>query len=133
MQANSITLSVDALNNGTPANQVYTRSEEVANRSTYRGPLHTLQSKDTLQFYRTLPKRQGNFLGAAKCSVKLTQDVSVPNADGSGEIVVPMIIETAFSFPVGVTDAQMLAIRQRMVAVLDTDSVVGALNSYLEI
>lgn len=68
---------------------------------------HTLLARDILQLYRTFPKRSGNSRGAAKVAMKITTDISVANADGSGNIVLPLIGEVSFSLPVGVTDSQI--------------------------
>lgn len=133
MQPNDITLAVDLANSGSTTNQVYTRTEEQVNRSTYRGPDHLLHSRNILQFYRTYPTRNGNFLGAAKVSVKFTKDISVPNADGSGEVVVPLIVEASFSIPVGATNEECTALRQHLVVVLDNDTIMDALNDHLDI
>lgn len=133
MQANSITLPVDVLNNGTPVNKEFTRHEETVNRTTYRGPGHTVASRNVLQLYRTFPKRSGLYLGALKVATKFTQDVLVPNADGSGDIAVPLIVDVSYSLPVGVTPAQVLVLRQHLVALTDMDSVVGPLCDFGDI
>lgn len=118
MQANTITLPVDLLNNGTTTDEVFARFEEGLNKSTYVGPNHSLQARNKLELYRTLAKRAGNFLGAAKGTMKFTQDVTVTGVDGT-DIVAPQIIEVNYSLPVGSTDAQALALRQRVLAALD--------------
>jgi hypothetical protein len=133
MQPNTITLAVDVANNATPVNQEYVRNEETINRSTYRGPGGTLQSRNIMQFYRTAPKRSGDYLGSAKVTVKFTVDVSVPNASGSGEVVSPQIGEINLSIPVGTTAVEMLALRQHLIAVLDRDDLMGPLSEYLDI
>lgn len=75
---------------------------ESINRSTYtENGVHTLTSRSLMQLYRTYPKRNGNSRGSSKTSVKFTLDVSVPNADGSGNIVLPVIWEISGSVPVG--------------------------------
>lgn len=131
MQANNITLSVDVANNSTLVDQAFERTTETLNRSDYIGPGHTLQSRNQFQFYRTLPVRSGNFLGSAKSAVKLTRDKSVPNADGSGNIVAPLIVEVSFSVPVGVSAADILAARQHVIAIMDRDDIMGPLNGNL--
>lgn len=133
MQSNTITLPVDVLNNGTPVNKEFVRSEETINRTTYRGPGHTVASRNIMQFYRTFPKRSGNFLGALKPTVKFTRDVTVPNADGSGDTVVPLIIEVAASLPVGVTAALSKEMRQHVVAALDLEEVIALLFDFGDI
>lgn len=133
MQNDTITLSVDVTNSGSPTSEPYTRHEELANRSTYIGADHTLADRNTLQFYRTPPRRNGEFLGAAKTSLKFTQDTSVANASGDGNIVAPLIMEVQISAPVGVTEADLVHLRQRVLAVLDDDSVSGPLMFTQEI
>jgi len=132
MQPNSITLAVDLLNNASPTNEVFARHEELINRTTYRGPNHSVASPNTLQFYRTLPKRSGDYLGSAKVSIKLTQARAVESASGL-TVQAPDIAECSFSIPVGVTAAQMKAVRQRLIAILDQDSVMDTLMEVQEI
>jgi hypothetical protein len=124
MQANTITLPVDLLNNGTPTNEAFNRYNEELNKSTYVGPNHSLQARNKMELYRTLPKRAGNFLGAAKGSVKFTHDITVAGADGA-DTVVPQIFEVSYSLPVGSTDAEALAFRQRVIAALDHSFMVS--------
>lgn len=133
MQANAITVQVDKLNNGTPVAEVFERHEEFQNRSTYVGENHTLLSRNTVQLYRTFPTKSGNFRGVAKSSVKLSKDFSVSGVDGVALLTSPLIIELNFSIPVGVSDADILAARQRAIAFLDSDDVMVALNSNLMI
>lgn len=134
MQADPITLSVDLANTGTTTDKVFVRFDgEGGNRSTYVGPGHTPSSRNMMQMYRTFAVRSGQFLGSEKTNIKFTQDVSVPNADGSGNIVAPMIIEASASFPVGTTAAQKLAFRQHLIAILDRDDVAGPLHEIQEI
>lgn len=112
-----------------------TRSESLVGRTTYQiSGTHSLIARDIVQFYRTYPKRAGNSRGNAKCAIKLTTDVSVPNADGSGDIVLPLIGEVTFSLPVGVTPAQTLALRQRITSLLnDTTGLSEGLCDHLYI
>lgn len=128
MQPNTITLSVDKTNSGSPTNVVYNRLEELVNRSTYGGPAHSFASTDTQQFYRTLPQRSGAFLGAAKTSVKFTKSVTVPSAQGE-DTVYPLIGEVSFSIPVGTTAAEVKELRQTILAILDRDDIMDALNN----
>jgi len=110
------------------------RHEETTTRSTYVDDAsHSVDSRDIMQLYRTAAKRNGESRGTSKSAVKLTSDVSVPNASGSGDIVLPLIAEVSFSVPVGVTAAQTLELRQQLVALLDDDAVMAALNDVLEI
>jgi hypothetical protein len=134
MLDNTFTLQADLENDGgTLTDILMTRIEEYLNRSVYKGPDHTLVSRDTLGFYRTAPKKVGNFNGVAKSSVKSTHDHTVAGVDSSTTLTSPIIIETNFSIPVGVTHAQVLAARQRHVALLDLDAIMTKLNEGLEI
>lgn len=133
MQPNTLTLAVDTANNGTTSNKVFTRQDLVNNRSTYVGPGHTLASRNVLQLYRTFPKRAGTFLGSAKTAVKFTKDISVANADGSGEIQAPLIAELSLSAPVGATDAELLEIVMHLVAFARDNSVREPLHEILDV
>lgn len=127
MQPNTLTLSVDAANNSSPANEVYTRYDEAQNRSVYIGEDHLPATRNLLAIYRTFPTRSGNFKGTAKTSVKLTQDYEVPGVDSSTTLTVPAIAEVSFSLPVGVTVAQAKHLRQRLIAALDDDTFMDSL------
>lgn len=131
MQANTLTLSVDAANDGNPANEVYTRYEEYQNRSSYIGADHLPDTRNTLAIYRTFPTKSGNFKGTAKSSVKFTQDVEVAGVDSSTTLTAPIILDLSFSVPVGATTADLKHVRQRLLALLDTDSFMDSLNIQL--
>lgn len=133
MQPNTLILAVDVLNNGTPVNSTFTRFEEFQNRSVYVDSIHSMASKSTLSLYRSFPKQSGNFRGVAKSSIKFSRDYNVTGVDGSSTIVSPFISEVSFSIPLGVTDAEILEMRQRIIALLDTDSIMTPLNSMLMI
>lgn len=133
MLDNTLTLGVDVANNATIVDRPYRRYEENLNRSVYVGPNHTLTTKDTLTFYRTSPKPSGNFRGTAKTSFKFSQDQSVLAVDGISQLTAPAIVEVNFSLPVGVTPAQVLELRQRVIALLDSDNIMNNLNNTLEI
>lgn len=130
MLDNTITLPVDVLNNGTTVDKLYTRDEEYLNRSLYTGPAHTLTARDTLGFYRTPVKKSGTDLGTAKSAAKVTEDITVLNALGAN-VVKPAIGAVEFSFPVGITAAKALEIRQRLIAVID-HAVAIALTEKLQ-
>lgn len=134
MLSDEITLSVDAENDGVgPVSEVYTRFEENLNRSIYIGSDHELTDRNTLTFYRTQPKVAGNFRGVAKTSFKFSKDFSVTGVDGVATITAPVIVEVSFSIPVGVSAADQLHIRQRVLALLDLDAVMLPLNNQLMI
>jgi hypothetical protein len=131
MQADQLTLSVDAANDANPANQVYTRYDEYQNRSTYIGADHTPDERNTLALYRTFPTKNGNFKGTAKSSVKFTQDVAVTGVDGVSSLTAPIILDLSFSVPVGAASADLVELRQRLLALIDSDSLMDSLNIQL--
>lgn len=132
MQPNQITLSVDEQNDGIdPVNHVFTRFEEFQNRATYIGPGHSMAARNTLGIYRTFPKIAGNFRGVSKSAVKFSQDMAVTGVDGVSTLTAPMIAELSFSFPVGVSAANQKAFRQKVLALLDLDTVMEPLNDQL--
>lgn len=127
MQPNTITLAVDVANSGSTTNQVYTRVQELVNRSTYSGVGDDFRTADRLQLYATPPTRAGAFFGSIKSSAKLTETVSVAQADGvDGSF--PLIAEVSFSVPVGTPAAKVKEIRQRLLALLDQDVIMDPLN-----
>lgn len=132
MQDNIITLPVDVLNNGTTTDRVYERfSVDSPNKVTYTGPDHTATARDVLQLYRTFAKRTGVYLGSNKSTVKFTEDKVVLTAEGLNTVA-PLIADVSFSIPVGVSVADQLAFRQRLIAALDHAFMVS-FNGVLEI
>lgn len=134
MQSNTITLSVDTDNDGgttAAVDQVFHRYDEYQNRSEYISDGHTVASRNKLGLYRTFPKANGNFKGTAKSAVKFTQDFQVNGVDATTSITVPAIVDVGFSFPVGLTAAQTLELRMRLVALLLDDSVMVPLTDQL--
>lgn len=128
MLADQLTLSVDAANNASPANQVYTRYDEYQNRSVYIGADHAPDARNMIGFYRTFPTKSGNFKGVCKTSCKLTQDVSVAGVDSNTTLTSPIILDLSFSVPVGATTADLVEVRQRLLALIDNDSLMNSLN-----
>lgn len=133
MLANTITLPVDLANTGSTTDLVLTRLEEFQNRSVYKTPTHSLITRDTLSFYRTMPKKSGNFNGVAKSALKFTVDKEVEGVDTTTTIVAPQIGEISFSLPIGFTAAEALVLRQRLIAALDDDTIMAQLMEGLEI
>jgi hypothetical protein len=134
MQPDVITLAVDEENDGVGlVNHVYSRFDEYQNRTTYIGADHSLQSRNTLGLYRTLPKSNGNFRGVAKSAVKFSQDITVDGLDGVSQITAPIIVEVSVSLPVGATPADALIARQRVVALVDRDDIMTPLMEQLMI
>lgn len=118
MLDNTITLPVDEDNDGDTTDIVAVRIDEYPQRSVYKLPEHTLARKSTLGFYRTPVKPSGNDLGVAKSAIKITEDVEVLNKIGE-TVVKPAIGNADFSFPVGISAAAAMKIRQRLIAVID--------------
>lgn len=117
MLSETLTLSVDETGTSTFVSRPMTRYQEYLNRSVYISAAHTPASRDTLGFYRTEPKANGNFRGVLKSSFKFTKDITVEGIDGS-DIVAPLIVEVNFSFPMGSTSAQMLERRKSAAGLL---------------
>lgn len=133
MQPVTLPLSVDVENNGVPVEQVLTRYEEDMNRTVYIGPGHLPDSRNMMTIYRTFPVRNGNFKGTSKSSIKFTEDRTVPGVDSNTLLSAPMIIEVNFSIPIGVNAERLKEARQRVIAALDLDTFMDALNLQLRI
>lgn len=123
MLPNSITLAVDEANNASTTNHVLTRAEEGASKSVYYDADHTMAARNELSFSRTFPKQNGNFYGTLRTNVKFTKDVTVVGVNGEN-IKVPLIAEATFSLPVGTDNAAATLARQKLVALLDYDTVM---------
>lgn len=110
-------------NGGTPVNVNITRIDVLQNRSVYHEPTHSTTMRKTVGFYRTLPKRSGDFLGVAKSAVKSTLDMTVANAKGE-PVVSPMIGEISFSIPIGAVEADIDSLLDRLEALIKSRSVI---------
>lgn len=120
MQPDQITLNVDVLNDGVTVAQVYDRFSEFQNRTVYAGVNSAPEARDEITLYRTFPTKNGNFNGVKKSAMKITEDVTVTGADGVSQLTAPVIIEISCSVPTGTTDAKLLEVMQRAVALADT-------------
>jgi hypothetical protein len=128
MLDNTIVLSVNEDNDDgtTPAVDItYSRQVEAENRSEYVASDHTSLTRNKLGFYRTFPKKNGNYRGSEKVSAKFTEDKEVPSIVVDEDISSPFILEVNSSCPVGVTDADKLAMRMRMAAWLMSDEATS--------
>lgn len=105
-------------NNGTPVNEVATRIDVAGNKSIYNLAGHSVVKRKTVNFYRSYPKRTGDFNGVMKSSCKFTLDEDVANAVGE-TIVAPMIGEVNLSVPVGLTEAKVDGILDRIEAYIE--------------
>lgn len=88
----------------------YTRFKPETNKTTYNESAHQLDLRKKLEFYRNTPVAMGASRGTNRTTVKFTVDVEVPNADGTGDIVLPLIVETKVSVPIGTPDATVTAL-----------------------
>lgn len=128
MLENTITISVDLLNNGTFTPAEFTRVDVFTNRSLYKSEEDSYVFRDTLGFYRTLPKRSGNSLGVVKGAFKLTKDISVPGVDATTSNTAVELFDVSFSSPVGSTPETRRIMRQRAIALLDDDVLMERLG-----
>lgn len=132
MLENTITLSVDKANTGSPVSEVISRYEEFQNRSTYIADDHSFAGRHLIQVYRTFPQRSGNFRGQLKTNIKHTKDFTVLGVDGSN-LVTPAIVDTNFSFPVGIADADVIEMIQWIISMLDDNVRILKIAKNLEI
>lgn len=131
MLLDTLTLNVDVLNNGTVVPHVISRYEETQNRSVYVSTTHTPALRDQLAFFRSLPTRAGNFKGVQKTSFKFTKDITVPGVDATTNVSSALIVEVSFSVPAGLSSDVVKTARQKVIALLDDDSVMDKLNIQL--
>lgn len=133
-QEKQITLQVDVANDSNLVATVFDHIRTEGDRSLYIcDGSHSDADRDILEFSRIDPKPGGNSFGTRKSFVKFTQDDAVPAKDGINQNTLPVIGEVKFSVPVGVTAATKLALRQRIIALLDDDAVMDALMDHGEI
>jgi len=128
MQANTITLATDVLNNGTTENHVFERVREEGLKSTYHGPNHSGNLRNTLVFISNDPKPSGNFPGVQKSVAKRTLDVVGTGINGLS-VKQPLVVTFEVSKPEIVSDATMLIVRQELHALIDSDAIMVPLNS----
>lgn len=133
MLNNTIVLPVDTANTDVTTDYTFRRFEEASARTVYINEAdHSVATHNTLTFYRTAAKPNGNSKGVSKTAAKYSQSIIVPGKDGS-DLSADAIANVSFNLPVGMTPAQTLELRQRLVALLDDDSVMAPLMDYLEI
>jgi hypothetical protein len=132
-QPNEIALIVDPLNNGTTETQTYSNQSRAEGSSLYRLVGSDLKNRDELRFAATLPKRSGNFPGVLRTEVRLTQSVEVEGVETSTTVSGTATLSLQASIPLGMTEADVKLLRQRMIALLDEDSVVSDLMQIGEV
>jgi hypothetical protein len=108
---------------------VYERITEIGENISHYGTSANLpEARDEFRLYRTYAKANGNFKGVKKSAAKTTTDYSVLAVDGVATLTSPSIIKTEFSFPVGMTEAEQILERQKHIALLSDNDVMGELN-----
>ena len=71
MQADQLSISVDAANNATVVAEVYDRRDEFQNRSVYIGADHLPEERNELVLYRTYPTESGHCKGSLRSALDL--------------------------------------------------------------
>lgn len=133
MLDNTITLAVDHDRDATPTDEVYVRMEEYLDRSLYKGPGHSVESRNTMTVTRNKPAVSGNFRGVKKTTLKFTTDTEVAGVDATTLNVAPLILSISASLPVGCSAAEAMHLRERARAALDDQDIMVRLLEDLEI
>lgn len=134
MLPNSITLAVDTANNGTTANETWSRTSYGTNDSLYVGPLNnTGIIRDQLRFTRSYPQKSGNFAGYLVSTVKFVREIEVEGVNITTLEKRPITVELRVVVPAGATTAEVVEARQRMLALMDNDTIMTAANSQLDV
>lgn len=131
MLSNVITLTVDETNDGATTPDVdheFVRFDTFNTRSVFHHSTHAEDKRDMLGFYRTTPKPNGLDRGNIKTSFKFTKDVEVDGSDGVSTLTKPIIFEVNATVPLGADSAEILLERQKVVALMDDDVIMAALN-----
>jgi hypothetical protein len=90
---------------------------------------HTTARPSTLSFETSEPKPNGQFLGVTRPKIIRRRTVDVGSIDPATLITSPLLGKIEFSIPVGATDADVLELRQDLIAALDDDSLMVTLMS----
>lgn len=128
MQADNIVVTYEEAHDGVTSELTLSRYEETQNKTVYVAGNHTPAHRDQLAITRSFPTKNGNFKGVQKSGLKLTKDLEVPGVDQTTTITAPIIIDVAFSIPVGTSPASVLEARQKAVGILNLDSFMDKLN-----
>jgi hypothetical protein len=128
MQPNTITLTVDPLNDDNPESRVVTLHDRVGDRNLYKHVDSDDISRDYVEMFRTAPKASGENRGTRKSLLRATVDFEVPNRSGTGEIVSPCVWGLTAPVVVGMTDNQVLEMRAKMVAFIMTDEFLALIT-----
>lgn len=134
-QASSFLLDVDYLDNGVSSDErgFVLYDGPYANRSKYictsatAADVHALDNRHQVEFYRSPAKRNGNYRGTNRTTIKLTKDVAVDNVAGDGQIVAPLIWTISAAIPLGVSAADIENFRMETLAMLGETAVTSDL------
>jgi len=119
MLDNTITLQVDVLHDAVLVPHPFTRFEQFLNRTVYVGPGSSDAYRNQMTLLRSTPTESGNFRGVKKTSLKFTKDVGVIGVDATTLNVAPIIGAVNFSIPVGASAAEVLIVREHLIAALN--------------
>jgi len=124
-----LTFNVDVLHDTNLVAKVfeYARSLRDGMKSLFFGPDNTTSEPDTLSFEVTDPKQNGNFRGVTRPKIVRTRTAVVDGVDETTQLVQPLIGKLEFSIPVGTLPADILLLRQEIVAILNDDTVMDKL------
>lgn len=122
-------ITVDPANDANPATESYVRYTDSETRAVFIGAAHLPEARDMITLYRTEPTKSGNFKGVKKTACKFTLDQTVDGVDGTSQLTVPAIVDVSFSLPVGMTDAAMEHIRQKVIGLLDDSTTMWKINA----
>lgn len=127
-----LTINTDPNNDDTIVAKIFSRARVLMNglKTLYHmDNSHSTARPDTLSFETSEPKPNGQFLGVTRPKVVRRRTIDVESIDPGTEISQPLIGKVEFSIPVGATDAELLELRQDLIAVLDDDATMGTLMS----
>jgi hypothetical protein len=125
---NDIVLSVDAANDSNPANETFSLVSPFSEgKSTWLKDGTMREDHDIVTFYGALPKRSGNFQGVYRSGIKATHGVEVEGVDSTTSLDSDIILNLSVSVPVGTATADLVLVRQRLIAALDDDTLMNDL------
>lgn len=91
----------------------YKSYRTLADENRLAGPAHTLTTHDTIALRRVFPKPVKGFAGVARPGVKVVRTCTLANGD-----VKDAILDLGSSLPVGMTSADVLALKSDLAAFL---------------
>jgi len=112
-QPSVITLAITDPVSGLPVDQVYNRINPIGDNATlYRQVGSDLRTRREIRLEGTLPKRNGNFAGVTRTSVKIVRTAEVPLLSDTlaspDTTEAPITVNIQFNPPSGVAEAEML-------------------------